>query len=69
LLYNIMLAIFAVSMIVNAVILYRNYVTMRMLMIQLNGFVEQTKMFNEAMDLDRDRHAMVDRATRSIAPE
>ena len=49
-LLNIMLAIFALSMIINAVILWRNYATMKMLIFQLNGFVEQQRMLNDYLD-------------------
>lgn len=49
-LLNIMLVIFAGAMLVNAYIMWRNYVTMRMLIFQLNSFVEHQNMINDFLD-------------------
>lgn len=60
---NILLAIFSLLMILNAIALVRHYMLMRVMIISLNSFVEQQRWFNEFIEQQRqDKQS-------SLAPE
>jgi hypothetical protein len=51
-LQNILMGLFALTLLANAIALVRHYMVMRMLMIALNGFVEQQRMLNEYLEAE-----------------
>jgi hypothetical protein len=61
-LQHVLLFLFTAIMACNVIALVRHYMVLRVLIISLNGFIEQQKQLSELMDHDRRR-------ATTIAPE
>lgn len=59
------LVIFVIVMIANVVALVRHYMMLRVMTIALKGFEENHRLFNEALEIERERK----QSTTTIAPE